>query len=113
MTRWGDGNGGDLLGVAAAINAKLDQLGAAVDDMKAHQSFQTTAMELISAASTAQTRAIDDIQKMSAKHQAFLATLMAERDKATQLTKMDADDGSAGTPVCTPPGKDPMTATGQ
>jgi hypothetical protein len=113
MTRWGDGNGGDLREVAAAINAKLDQLGAAVEDMKSNQTFQTTAMELISTASAAQTKAIDDIQRSSAKHQAFLATLMAERDKAVQLNRMDADDDKAGTPVLTPPGKDLMTATGQ
>jgi hypothetical protein len=113
MTRWGDGNGGDLIGVAAAINAKLDLLGEAVEAMKSHQNFQTTAMELISTASAAQTKAIDGIQRMSAKHQAFLATLMTERDKAAQLTRMDADNATAGTPVGTPPGKDLMTATGQ
>lgn len=113
MTRWGDGNSGDLREVAAAINAKLDQLGAAVEDMKSNQTFQTTAMELISTASAAQTKAIDDIQRRSAKQQTFLATLMAERDKAAQLNRMDADDDTEGTSVFTPPGKDPMTATGQ
>ncbi len=42
-----------------------------------------------------------------------LVITIAERDKAAQLTRMDADDDTAGTPVHTPPGKDPMTETGQ
>jgi hypothetical protein len=115
LERWTAGNGNEeLVQLAKSLYAKMDTMSKSVEDIKKVQELQTNGMELLHAASGAQTTAIGKLQTAAAKHKEFYEQIQRAHQAAMALnassTTEDMDDDSGAT---TPPGEDPTTATGQ
>jgi hypothetical protein len=115
LERWTAGNGNEeLVQLAKSLYAKMDTMSKSVEDIKKVQELQTKGMELLHAASGAQTTAIGKLQTAEAKHKEFYEQIQRAHQAAMALnassTTEDMDEDSGAT---TPPGEDPTTATGQ
>ena len=114
----GGGGGNEVTEFARTLSSKLDEVSTAVSAIRREQSLQTAGMELLHASTTAQTKAIGQLQAAEAKHAAFYLKLQQAHAQAQALNagqsagetldEMDENGGDTTTP-----GKDLMKATGQ
>ena len=103
-----------MMAFAQSLSAKLDAVGMAVSDIRREQGLQTAGMELLHAASEAQTKAISTLQAAEAKHAAFYAKLQQAHQDAIALNDSPVKEGmdEEGAEAAFP-SEDSMTATRQ